>query len=78
MEELNRILHDLDQGNVNVKTAKRQIFQLFELENKPCTIHGVGGSFTKDAVSGLLPSKDEVVGKGFNNANGSEYNSRVQ
>ena len=28
------------------------------------------------AVSGSLPSKDEVVGKGFNNANGSEYNRR--
>ena len=27
-------------------------------------------------VSGSLPSKDEVVGKGFNNANGSEYNRR--
>ena len=28
------------------------------------------------AVGGSLPSKDEVVGKGFNNANGSEYNRR--
>ena len=28
------------------------------------------------AVSGSLPSKDEVVSKGFNNANGSEYNRR--
>jgi hypothetical protein len=28
------------------------------------------------AVSGSLPPKDEVVGKGFNNANGSEYNRR--
>ena len=27
-------------------------------------------------VSGSLPSKDEVVGKGFNNANGSEYNRK--
>lgn len=28
------------------------------------------------AVSDSLPSKDEAVGKGFNNANGSEYNRR--
>ena len=28
------------------------------------------------AVSGSLPSKDEAVCKGFNNANGSEYNRR--
>ncbi len=28
------------------------------------------------AASGSLPSKDEVIGKGFNNANGSEYNRR--
>ena len=41
MKELNRILHDLDQGNVNVKTAKRQIFQLFELKNRPCTRRNV-------------------------------------
>ena len=27
-------------------------------------------------VSGSLSSKDEAVGKGFNNANGSEYNRR--
>ena len=28
------------------------------------------------AVSGSFPSKDDVVGKGFNNANGSGYNRR--
>jgi len=32
--------------------------------------------FVLFGVSGSLPSKDEAVSKGFNNANGSEYNRR--
>ena len=29
MERLSRILHDLDQGNINVESAKQQILNLF-------------------------------------------------
>ena len=29
MEKLSRILHDLDQGNINVETAKHQVLDLF-------------------------------------------------
>ena len=29
MEKLSRILHDLDQGNINVELAKQQVLDLF-------------------------------------------------
>lgn len=29
MEKLSRILHDLDQGNINVESAKQQVLDLF-------------------------------------------------
>ena len=34
MEKLSRILHDLDQGNINVKLAKQQIIDLFDIVNR--------------------------------------------
>lgn len=38
--------------------------------------HNAYCQLRQQLVRGLLPSKDKVVGKGFNNANGSEYNRR--
>lgn len=31
MEKLSRILHDLDQGNINVELAKQQVLDLFDV-----------------------------------------------
>jgi hypothetical protein len=31
MEKLSRILHDLDQGNINVELAKQQVLDLFSV-----------------------------------------------
>ena len=40
MEKLSRILHDLDQGNINVESAKQQVLDLFAVvgrsEQLPC------------------------------------------
>ena len=34
MENLSRILHDLNQGNINVELAKQQIIDLFDIVNR--------------------------------------------
>jgi len=34
MEKLSRILHDLDQGNINVESAKQQVLDLFAVSNR--------------------------------------------
>jgi len=33
MEKLSRILHDLDQGNINVELAKQQVLDLFAVSS---------------------------------------------
>lgn len=39
MEKLSRILHDLDQGNINVELAKQQVLYLFAVSGSD-TVHG--------------------------------------